>query len=80
MWQCYNFTASLQAPGAHKWYRATSDYAPGTTDNDVALVEDQIIELLGVSQVGWWWVRATNHDNEIQQGWVPASYLQMCSN
>ena len=41
----------LQAPGAHKWYRATSDYAPGTTDNDVALVEDQIVELLGVSQL-----------------------------
>lgn len=75
-----NITYESLAPGAHKWYKATSDYAPGTTDNDVALVEDQIVELLGVSQVGWWWVRATNHDNIVQQGWVPASYLQMCSN
>jgi len=71
---------SSQAPGAHKWYRATSDYAPGSTDNDVALVEDQIVELLGVSQYGWWWVRVTNHNNEVQQGWAPASYLEMCNN
>ena len=70
----------MQAPGAHKWYKATSNYSSGMSDNDIALVEEQIVELLGVGQVGWWWVHATNHDNEVQQGWVPASYLQMCSN
>ena len=67
-----------QAPGAPRYYTAITDYNPGATDNGVQLTSGQEIEVIGINKYGWWWVRATNHyTNEVEEGWVPASYLQM---
>ncbi len=39
---------------------------------------DQKVEVIGINQYGWWWVRATNPTNgEVEEGWVPASYLKV---
>ena len=72
---------SLQAPGAPRYYTATTDYNPGATDNGVQLTSGQEIEVIGINKYGWWWVRATNrYSNEVEEGWVPASYLQISAN
>ena len=36
------------------------------------------MEVIGINQYGWWWVRATNASSgEVEEGWVPASYLKV---
>ena len=68
-----------QAPGAPRYYVAISSYSPGDSeDNGVGLSEGQEVEVIGINQYGWWWVRATNPSNgEVEEGWVPASYLKV---
>ena len=58
---------------------AIASYSPGgSEENGVALVLDQQVEVIGINQYGWWWVRATNPTNgEMEEGWVPASYLKV---
>jgi len=70
---------SPQAPGAPRYYSAISAYSPGDSDdNGIALSVDQEVEVIGINQYGWWWVRATNPSNgEVEEGWVPASYLKV---
>ena len=69
---------NLQAPGVPRYYTALSDYNPDTTDNGVKLSSGQEVEVIGINKYGWWWVRSTNHyTNDTEEGWVPASYLQM---
>lgn len=65
-----------QAPGAVKDYVAISDYLPGSAENDIGLVEGQQVEVVGINQYGWWWVRASDYDEQLMEGWVPAGYLQ----
>jgi hypothetical protein len=66
------------APGAPRYYTATTNYSPGATDNGIQLTSGQEIEVIGINKYGWWWVRSTNHyTNEVEEGWVPASYLQI---
>ena len=85
MSNCYYFLhfwlidVNLQAPRAPRHYTAISPYSPGDSDdNGVALVFDQQVEVIGINQYGWWWVRATNPTNgEVEEGWVPASYLKV---
>lgn len=68
------------APGAPRYYMAISAYSPGDSDdNGIALSVEQEVEVIGINQYGWWWVRATNPSNgEVEEGWVPASYLKVC--
>ena len=67
-----------QAPTAARYYTAISDYNPGESDeNYIALTQDQKVEVIGINKYGWWWVRATNISNEVEEGWVPASYLHV---
>ncbi len=68
-----------QAPGVPRYYTATSSYSPGDAgDNGIILSIDQEVEVIGINQYGWWWVRATNPSNgEVEEGWVPASYLKV---
>ena len=66
----------MQAPGAVKDYVAISDYIPGSAENDIGLVEGQQVEVVGINQYGWWWVRASDYDGQLVEGWVPAGYLQ----
>ncbi len=37
------------------------------------------MEVLGINPYGWWWVRVTNDciNGELEEGWVPASYLRV---
>lgn len=58
---------------------AISAYSPGDSDdNGVVLSVDQKVEVIGINQYGWWWVRTTNPSNgEVEEGWVPASYLKV---
>ena len=50
-----------QAPGVSRYYTATSSYSPGDAgDNGIILSIDQEVEVIGINQYGWWWVRATN--------------------
>ena len=58
---------------------AIASYNPGgSEENGVALALDQQVEVIGINQYGWWWVRATNPTNgEMEEGWVPASYLKV---
>ena len=66
----------MQAPGAPRYYEAISAYSPD--ENGVALSLEQEVEVIGINQYGWWWVRATNPSNgEVEEGWVPASYLKV---
>ena len=68
------------APGATRDYIAISDYCPGSAQNDIGLIGGQQVELVGVNQYGWWWVRATSPDTmQPVEGWVPAGYLQPLS-
>ena len=68
----------FQAPGAPRYYTALGSYNPGSDEHGVALAEDQEVEVLGINQFGWWWVRSTNHSSgEVEEGWVPASYLRV---
>ena len=69
----------VQAPGAPRYYTAISSYSPGDSDdNGISLSVDQEVEVIGINQFGWWWVRATNPSNgEVEEGWVPASYLKV---
>lgn len=68
----------MQAPSAPRHCLAISDYTPGDSDeNGISLIEAQEVEVIGVNQFGWWWVRATNASSgELEEGWVPASYLR----
>ena len=68
----------IQAPSVSHNYSAISDYNPGDSDeNGISLTEAQEVEVIGVNQFGWWWVRATNASSgEMEEGWVPASYLR----
>ena len=61
------------------YYTAIADYTPNEADQGIPLQIDQEVELIGINQyTGWWWVRATNYfTNEVLEGWVPASYLQI---
>ena len=69
----------LQAPSAPRHYLAICDYNPGDSDeNGISLTESQEVEVIGINQYGWWWVRATNASSgEVEEGWVPASYLKV---
>lgn len=66
----------MQAPGAVKDYVAINNYHSGAAENDIGLVEGQQVEVVGVNQYGWWWVRASDYDKQLMEGWVPAGYLQ----
>ena len=68
----------MQAPSARRHYIATCDYNPGDSEeNGISLTESQEVEVIGINQYGWWWVRATNASSgEVEEGWVPASYLR----
>ena len=47
-------------------------------DNGIPLFVHQEVEVIGINQYRWWWVRATNPSNgEVEEGWVPASYLKV---
>jgi hypothetical protein len=72
---------SLQAPGAPRYYFAICDYNPGDSDdNGISLTDGQEVEVIGINQFGWWWVRATSASSgETEEGWVPASYLKVFS-
>ena len=74
-----HWNVHTQAPGAPRYYTAISDYNPGDSDvNGISLSEDQEVEVIGINQYGWWWVRATNYfTHDVEEGWVPASYLQV---
>ena len=64
----------------NKDYVAISDYTPGSAQNDIGLVEGQQVEVLGINQYGWWWVRAREPEQHlVVEGWVPAGYLQPLS-
>ena len=67
-----------QAPTAPRYYLAIGDYNPGGSDeNGIVLTEGQEVEVIGINQYGWWWVRATSASSgEVEEGWVPASYLR----
>ena len=73
-----DWCSSLQAPSAQRHYVATCDYNPGDSEeNGVSLTEGQEVELIGINHFGWWWVRATSvSSGEVEEGWVPASYLR----
>ncbi len=67
-----------QAPGAARYYYAMEDYNPGDSDGGISLCKEQQVEVLGINPYGWWWVRVTNDCNgELEEGWVPASYLRV---
>ena len=70
-----------QAPGAPRYYFAICDYNPGDSDeNGISLTDGQEVEVIGINQFGWWWVRATSASSgETEEGWVPASYLKVFS-
>ena len=72
---------AMQAPSAPRHYLAMCDYNPGDSDeNGISLTQDQEVEVIGINQYGWWWVRATNATSgEVEEGWVPASYLRVFS-
>ena len=72
------FLSLMQAPDVPRHYVATSDYNPGDPDESgISLTENQKVEVIGINQYGWWWVRATNASSgEVEEGWVPASYLK----
>ena len=54
------------------------DYNPGDSDGGISLCKEQQVEVLGINPYGWWWVRVTNDCNgELEEGWVPASYLRV---
>ena len=74
-----HWNVHTQAPGSPRYYTAISDYNPGDSDvNGISLSEDQEVEVIGINQYGWWWVRATNYfTHDVEEGWVPASYLQV---
>lgn len=69
----------IQAPGAPRHYTALTSYNPGDSDeNGITLSEDQQVEVIGINKYGWWWVRVTNcYNGELEEGWVPASYLRI---
>lgn len=61
-----------------RYYTAVADYTPSEDDQGIPLSIDQEVELIGINNSGWWWVRATNYfTQETLEGWVPASYLQI---
>ncbi len=67
-----------QAPGAARYYCAMEDYNPGDSDDGISLCKEKQVEVLGINPYGWWWVRVTNDCNgELEEGWVPASYLRV---
>lgn len=54
---------------------ATDDYVPDSdTDENITLRVGQVVEVIGVNQDGWWWVRPGGSQG-CREGWVPASYL-----
>jgi len=72
----------VQAPGAPRHYVAIGTYSPGDSDgNNIAMTMDQKVEVIGINQYGWWWVRATNPTNgEVEEGWVPALLVRFVLN
>ena len=73
-----NIQPHSQAPGAARYYYAMEDYNPGDSDGGISLCKEQQVEVLGINPYGWWWVRVTNDCNgELEEGWVPASYLRV---
>ncbi|KAL5475464.1 hypothetical protein EMCRGX_G025283 [Ephydatia muelleri] len=57
-------------------YVATCDYIPDSgADENIALQAGQVVEVIGVNQDGWWWVRPDGSQGSPTEGWVPASYL-----
>ncbi|XP_019856098.1 PREDICTED: triple functional domain protein-like [Amphimedon queenslandica] len=68
----------ILAPGTAHFYTAVADYAPSGDDQGIPLKIDQEVEVIGINDSGWWWVRATNYvSGETLEGWVPASHLRV---
>ena len=66
----------LQVAGVISRYVATCDYIPDSgADENIALQAGQVVEVIGVNQDGWWWVRPDGSQGSPTEGWVPASYL-----
>ncbi len=73
-----NIHTHPQAPGSPRYYPAITSYDPGSDASGVHLSPDQEVEVIGINPYGWWWIRATNYAHgEVEEGWVPASYLQV---
>ena len=68
---------NLQVSGVRSTYVATCDYVPDSdTDENVVLRVGQVVEVIGVNQEGWWWVKTDGYGSQgCREGWVPASYL-----
>ena len=60
--------------------QVSTDPGDSEDENGISLTDGQEVELIGINQYGWWWVRATNTSSlETEEGWVPASYLKVSS-
>ena len=68
----------IKAPGTAHYYTAVAEYTPSEDDQGIPLKIDQEVEVIGINDSGWWWVRATNYvSGETLEGWVPASHLRV---
>eukprot|EP00731_Ephydatia_muelleri_P029597 Em0021g120a len=66
------------APGVPRIYKAICDYSPSSAENGIMMQIGQTVEVIGINQYGWWWVRLLSQETEsTREGWVPASYLQV---
>ena len=75
---CVCVCVCVQAPRAPRHYKAIANFNQLEQENSVSLTVDQEVEVIGINQYGWWWVRATNNvTGETEEGWAPASYLQV---
>ena len=69
---------TVQAPGVPRIYKAICDYSPSSAENGIIMRIGQTVEVIGINQYGWWWVRLLSQEMEsTREGWVPASYLQV---
>ena len=52
---------------------AVAPYSP-MEENEMAFQEGDLIEILRLGKEGWWFGR---HLTTMQEGWIPASYLEL---
>ena len=71
---CYCVQSSVQdAPCKGSRYSAVASYT-AVENTEVSFQEGDMLELLRIGQEGWWFAR---HTVTAQEGWVPASYLEL---